>query len=188
MFKCDTCGEMFEYKKGRLMLCEACKANRHRERSRKSMQKRRTEHHEEHLATRRAYYAKNAEQERERSRQWREDNPWYDSNTATPEEQAAYNAIQRCTNPNHPRYEDWGGRGVEWRFESVAAFIEHIGLRPSDKHSLDRICVNGHYDLDNVQWVTSKEQASNVRLPDGTCWCHRKTLKQLNKLNKKRRA
>jgi len=72
-------------------------------------------------------------------------------------------AKQRCCNPNDPQYHYYGGRGIEFRFNSFTEFFEVIGAKPSRKHSLDRIDVNGHYEKDNVRWATMKEQNRNKR-------------------------
>ncbi len=74
-----------------------------------------------------------------------------------------HNAKQRCTNPNHPRYKDWGGRGIEFKFKSFTEFLQCLGPRPV-KHSLDRIDNNGHYEVSNVQWTTYENQNLNQRL------------------------
>lgn len=72
----------------------------------------------------------------------------------------------RCENPNSPAYANYGGRGIrvapEWRHD-FAAFLAHLGPRPSKKHSLDRIDVNGNYEPGNVRWATRTEQARNTR-------------------------
>lgn len=72
-------------------------------------------------------------------------------------------ARARCLNPNVRSYPLYGGRGIEFRFTSFEQFIDAIGPRPSDKHSIDRIDGNGHYEPGNVRWATPKEQARNKR-------------------------
>jgi hypothetical protein len=76
--------------------------------------------------------------------------------------------IQRCTRPEHPSFPYYGGRGIEiyrpWR-ESFACFFQHVGERPSPKHSLDRKNNEYGYFPGNVRWVTAKEQANNKRKP-----------------------
>jgi hypothetical protein len=80
------------------------------------------------------------------------------------------NVKQRTCNPNHPRFKDWGGRGVTmfppWR-ESFMPFAQYIqntlGERPSPLHSLDRINNSLGYVMGNLKWSTAKEQAANRR-------------------------
>lgn len=73
-------------------------------------------------------------------------------------------AVQRCTNPKQKLFRNYGGRGIsiapEWR-NSFDAFFSHIGPRPSDKHSLDRIDNDKGYVPGNVRWATRHEQARN---------------------------
>lgn len=75
------------------------------------------------------------------------------------------NIIQRCTNPDNPRYSYYGGRGIriceEWR-NSFEAFRDYVGLRPKNR-SLDRIDNNGNYEPGNVRWATYSEQVRNRR-------------------------
>ena len=81
----------------------------------------------------------------------------------TPEMRAYVGARRRCTKPSDRAYKDYGGRGIEFRFNSVEEFIKCVGRRPSDQHSLDRIDVNGHYEAGNLRWATWNEQGRNKR-------------------------
>jgi hypothetical protein len=44
-----------------------------------------------------------------------------------------------------------------------AAFLRHIGPRPSPEHSLDRIDNARGYEPGNVRWATIYQQARNTR-------------------------
>jgi len=73
--------------------------------------------------------------------------------------------IKRCTNPNHSRYMDWGGRGItvcdEW-LHSFPNFLKDMGEAPKG-FQLERIDNNGDYHRENCCWTTSKEQGRNKR-------------------------
>jgi hypothetical protein len=71
--------------------------------------------------------------------------------------------MDRCYNPKHPAYAQYGGRGIvvcdEWK-ASFKAFAEHMGERPNGL-TLDRINTNGNYEPGNCRWATMAEQNRN---------------------------
>lgn len=81
-----------------------------------------------------------------------------------------YNAWQamkmRCYQVNSKGYCNYGGRGIKvcdsW-LNSFQNFFEDMGKKPTIEHSLDRIDVNGDYELSNCRWATRKEQGQNLR-------------------------
>lgn len=72
----------------------------------------------------------------------------------------------RCFNPKDNGYKNYGGRGIvvcdEWANDFMA-FLNHIGERPTKKHSIDRIDNNKSYEPGNVRWATKREQSRNQR-------------------------
>jgi hypothetical protein len=82
----------------------------------------------------------------------------------TPEWDAFIHAKDRCTNPKNTRWEDYGGRGIRFRFASFEDFFAEVGPRPSPKHSLDRKENDGHYAPGNLRRATPSEQQRNKRI------------------------
>lgn len=70
------------------------------------------------------------------------------------------NMIQRCTNPNSDRYEDYGAKGIAVceRWRKFANFLEDMGERPSVGHTLGRIAPFADYGPGEVEWQTRPEQ------------------------------
>jgi len=91
---------------------------------------------------------------------------------------------QRCYNPNNPKYNDWGGRGItvcaRWKRTRTGSgfwnFVEDMGNKP-EGHSLDRRDNDGDYTPDNCRWVILSVQSHNTRSSKGSkskykgvCW------------------
>ena len=87
-------------------------------------------------------------------------------NSKTPEYNVWSSMIRRCTIESDAAFDNYGGRGIKvcerW-LENFNNFIEDMGKRPSDKHSIDRINNNGNYELTNCRWTDRMTQARNQR-------------------------
>lgn len=85
---------------------------------------------------------------------------------ASPEYAAWKDMRRRCSSVSCREYIRYGARGItvcaEW-LHDFAAFLAHVGPRPSPLHSIDRIDVDGNYEPGNVRWATKKEQSRNRR-------------------------
>jgi hypothetical protein len=91
------------------------------------------------------------------------DGVWYTTHDA--EYTTWVDMKSRCNNPNHKRYWQYGGKGItvceRWN-NSYKHFIEDMGHRPTDTHSLDRYPDrNGNYEKSNCRWATPAQQIAN---------------------------
>ena len=78
---------------------------------------------------------------------------------------------QRCNDPSHKSYKNYGGRGIrvcdEWNdFMTFKDWAIRNGYDESAEYgdcTIDRIDVNGNYEPSNCRWVDMKIQACNKR-------------------------
>lgn len=84
----------------------------------------------------------------------------------TPEYRAWQQIRLRCMDPKHAAYPSYGGRGItlaaEW-VDDPAAFVAHVGARPSPKHEIDRVDNERGYEPGNLRWATRSENDRNRR-------------------------
>lgn len=74
-------------------------------------------------------------------------------------------ARTRCQNPRDPGYQNYGARGIEFRFKTIEEACmwvkDNLGLRQD--LTLDRVDNDGHYQRGNLRWATYRQQAFNNR-------------------------
>ncbi len=76
--------------------------------------------------------------------------------------------INRCYNPDHAKYERYGGRGItvcdEWR-NDPRKYIEYVKSLPGATkkgYSIDRENNDGNYEPGNIRWVPAFIQSQNT--------------------------
>lgn len=71
----------------------------------------------------------------------------------------------RCSNPNQDDYQWYGGRGIKVceRWQDFQNFYTDMFSTWQEGLSIDRIDVNGDYEINNCRWVTWEIQCRNTR-------------------------
>ena len=71
--------------------------------------------------------------------------------------------LTRCFNPRSEDYPRYGGRGITVcdRWREFKQFLADMGIKPSPRHSIDRINNDGNYEPGNCRWATQTEQSRN---------------------------
>ena len=76
--------------------------------------------------------------------------------------------MERCTNPSHKAFKNYGGRGIKFNFKSPRDCADWImaNIPPLTKDrniQLDRIDNNGHYEPGNLRWASKSLNCANTR-------------------------
>lgn len=74
----------------------------------------------------------------------------------------------RCFNKKVPAYKWYGGRGITVceRWLTFENFLEDMGERPDDNHTIERKDVDGNYEPGNCIWLHKSGQSENRRVVD----------------------
>jgi len=75
--------------------------------------------------------------------------------------QIMQNIRKRCDEPTNKRFHRYGGRGIKnlLTYDDISMLWERDKANSLVKPSLDRIDVNGNYEIDNCQFIEMKENS-----------------------------
>lgn len=89
-----------------------------------------------------------------------------------PEYKVWRSMVQRCHLPTAKSYKSYGAIGItvcdRWRTGTKSdtafeCFMDDMGARPSQNHSIDRINTNKGYSPNNCRWATKTQQSNNAK-------------------------
>lgn len=120
-------------------------------------------------------YSEFKEHDYKKAREWVEKNRDHVSNTNKeweykhPANTCYRSMLNRCLSLVNDHFHHYGGRGIKvcdrWRGEDgYANFLADMGERPTKKHTIERMNVNGGYKPSNCIWATRKQQGRNRRI------------------------
>lgn len=174
--RCDT--EMTRAPGGRLY-CKSCTTayrNTNKDKVRSYLDKYRAANREKNVEYQKEYRDKNKELLALKFKvKYRKNNPIpkpvskYGNYSKHPDYGIWSHIKSRCSNPSHPDYQYYGGRGIgvcERWVTSFDNFLDDMGPRPEPRYlySIDRWPdKNGNYEPGNCRWATVKEQNTNRR-------------------------
>ena len=79
----------------------------------------------------------------------------------------------RCSNENLKEYKNYGGRGIKvcdkwieflnFKEDMYETYLKHVVDFGEKDTTIERVDVNGNYELKNCTWATKKEQSNNQR-------------------------
>lgn len=92
--------------------------------------------------------------------------------TRNPIHQTWYDMMRRCYDSRHNQFSNYGTRGITVceRWHDVERFYEDMGDKPSSRHSIDRLNVNGGYCKENCRWATPSQQGLNKQIHSTMDW------------------